>query len=96
MDPITIALGLANFVPGILKLLAGDTAGQVAQKVVDAAKTVTGVDAEEALHQIAKNPEAANKFQDAMKELQADIEKLISAVKEIEDDLKVINGNPVS
>lgn len=43
MDPITIAMGLAQFVPQIAKWITGsDKAEQVAQKAVDIAMTVTG------------------------------------------------------
>lgn len=42
MDPISIAMGLAQFAPKIVKLLAGDKAEQVAEKVLDVARTVTG------------------------------------------------------
>ncbi len=43
MDPITIAMGLAQFVPQIAKWLTGsDKAASVAQKVIDIAQTVTG------------------------------------------------------
>src|ERR1700732_4908539 len=42
MDPITIAMGLSQFVPQIVKWIAGPKAGTVAQKVVDVAQAVTG------------------------------------------------------
>lgn len=43
MDPITIAMGLAQFVPQIAKWITGsDKAEQVAQKAVDIAQAVTG------------------------------------------------------
>jgi hypothetical protein len=43
MDPITIAMGLAQFVPQIAKWLTGsDQVEQVAQKVVNIAQAVTG------------------------------------------------------
>lgn len=43
MDPITIAMGLAQFVPQITKWITGsDKAEQVAQKAVNIAQSVTG------------------------------------------------------
>ena len=43
MDPITIAMGLAQFVPGLLKWITGsDKAEEVAQRAVDIAQAVTG------------------------------------------------------
>lgn len=43
MDPITIAMGLAQFVPQIAKWITGsDKAEQVAQKAVDIAQSITG------------------------------------------------------
>jgi hypothetical protein len=42
MDPITIAMGLSQFVPQIVKWIAGPKAGSVAQKVIDVAQQVTG------------------------------------------------------
>jgi len=43
MDPITLAMSLAQFVPQIAKWVTGsDKAEQVAQKAIDIAQTVTG------------------------------------------------------
>lgn len=43
MDPITIAMGLAQFVPQLTKWITGsDKAEQVAQKAIDIAQSVTG------------------------------------------------------
>lgn len=43
MDPITIAMGLAQFVPQLTRWITGsDKAGAVAQKAVDIAQAVTG------------------------------------------------------
>ncbi len=43
MDPITIAMGLGQFVPGIIKWMTGsDKAEAIATKAIDIAKTVTG------------------------------------------------------
>jgi hypothetical protein len=43
MDPITIAMGLAQFAPGIIKLITGsDKAADVAGKVIGVAQAVSG------------------------------------------------------
>lgn len=66
MDPVTIALGLASIVPSIVKWIAGDDAGSVAQKVVDVAKTVAGKDdAQAAVDAIKADPKLALDFQQA-------------------------------
>lgn len=77
MDPITIAMGLAQFAPGIIKLLTGsDKAGEVATKVVDVAKAVTGTtDAQQALDIIKADPNKVLEFQQAMSAQQVDLEK---------------------
>ena len=64
MDPISIALGLSQFVPGIVRWIAGDDAGKVAEDVVGIAKAVSGQDdGDKALKAIQKNPELALQFQ---------------------------------
>ncbi len=52
MDPISIALGLSQFVPSIVRWLGGDKAGDVAQQVIDTAQTVTGKTGQAALDSI--------------------------------------------
>jgi hypothetical protein len=42
IDLISAAMGLAQFAPKIVKLLAGDKAEEIAEKVLDVAKSVTG------------------------------------------------------
>lgn len=77
MDPITIAMGLAQFAPGIIKLLTGsDKASEVAGKVVDVAKTITGTsDGTAALAAIQADPNKVLEFQQAMSAQQIDMEK---------------------
>lgn len=62
MDPITIALGLAQFVPSIVRWIGGDKAGTVAQKAVDIANQVTG-GAADPVAALAKDPAALAAFQ---------------------------------
>lgn len=78
MDPITIAMGLATLAPNIIKLLTGsDKAADVADKVVDVAKAITGTDSEEsALHAMnTASPEQVLAFRQRIAELDAEAEK---------------------
>jgi hypothetical protein len=92
MEPISIALALAQFVPGLTRLLMGDKAGEVAGKVVDAANAVTGADnPNEALAQIKQYPELQLKLQQEMNhivlaELEAENKQLatINATMQVE------------
>jgi hypothetical protein len=72
MDPLSIAFGLAQFVPGLVRWISGDDkskAAQYAQTAIDVAKSVTGKgDGQEALVAIQANPELASKMQLAMQE----------------------------
>lgn len=65
MDPITIAMGLASFVPDIIKWIGGnDNTVQAAQKVVDIAQKVTGTSSgEDALQTVKDNPTLALQLQ---------------------------------
>jgi len=77
MDPITVAMALAQFVPYITKLFTGsDKAAEVAKKVVDVAEAVTGTTVpEDALRAIQANPDKVLEFQQAMAAQQVDLEK---------------------
>lgn len=73
---IPIAMGLAQYAPGIIKLLTGsDKAQDVAQAVVGVAQAVTGSSTPEgALAAVQLDPEKALAFQEAMAKRQADME----------------------
>lgn len=73
---IPIAMGLAQYAPGIIKLLTGsDKAQDVAQAVVGVAQAVTGSSTPEgALAAVQLDPEKALAFQEAMAQRQADME----------------------
>lgn len=73
---IPIAMQLAQFAPGIIKLLTGsDKAEEVAGKVLDVARTVTGInDAKTVVHTIQTDPLKMMEFQLAMGTQQADFE----------------------
>lgn len=68
MDPISIALGLANFVPAIMKFVgAGDSATSAVSKVIDIAKEVTGTNSgADALEALKADPNKVLDFQLAM------------------------------
>ncbi|OAN50149.1 hypothetical protein A6A04_01695 [Paramagnetospirillum marisnigri] len=69
MDPITIALGLAQFIPGLIRWIGGDDrskAAALAEQAIGVAKTVTGRDSgEAALAAIRSDPALALALQQA-------------------------------
>lgn len=71
MDPISIAMGLAQFAPGIVKMLTGsDKAEEVAQQVVGIAQTVTGTATpQDAIAAIHADPGKILEFRQAMASL---------------------------
>ena len=75
---IPIAMQLAQFAPGIIKLLTGsDKAEEVAGKVIDVAKVITGAnDPVEAVAAIQANPEKAMEFQLAMGAQKMEFERI--------------------
>lgn len=78
IDPITIALALAGqFAPSIIKHFTNsETAGVVAGKVIDIAKTVTGrEDPEQAMEVLREDPALAAQFKLAVLEAETDLEK---------------------
>jgi hypothetical protein len=74
---IPVAMQLAQFAPGIIKLLTGsDKAEEVAGKVVDVAKTITGMDnGTAAVVAIQADPAKVMEFQLAFAAQQGDMEK---------------------
>jgi hypothetical protein len=75
MDPISIALGLAQFVPTIIRWLGGDQAADIALRVVNAAETVTGKTGSDALDTIRADPAQQLAFQRAIAAQAEDLEK---------------------
>ncbi|GAB3763522.1 hypothetical protein GCM10028796_17160 [Ramlibacter monticola] len=77
MDPITIAMGLAQFAPAIVKWLTGsDKAEQAAGAVVEIAKQVTGKGTgDEALAAVTADPALAIQFRTALMQNEADLDK---------------------
>lgn len=77
MDPITIAMGLAQFVPQIVKWIGGDKAGTVAQKVVNVAQQVTGkTSGDDALAAIKADPNLMLQFRKAVLDQEAELEQI--------------------
>ena len=78
---IPIAMQLAQFAPGIIKLLTGsDKAEEVAGKVLGVARAVTGIDdAPTVVHTIQTDPVKMLEFQLAMGAQQADFERMYLA-----------------
>lgn len=81
MDPITIAMGLAQFAPSIVKWVTGsDKAEEAAQTVVDIAKVVTGRDdADSALEAIKLDPNLALEFRKAVMANETELDRLYLA-----------------
>ena len=76
MDPITIAMGLAQFVPWIVGLIAGPKAEDAAGKIVEAARQVTGKPTgDEALAALKADPALVLQYQQAMGAQRGDLEK---------------------
>lgn len=77
MEPISIAMGMAQFAPSLVKLFTGsDKAADVAGKVIDIAKTVTGAPSgAAALEVLAADPNKVLEFRQALAEQQADLER---------------------
>lgn len=77
--PLLIAGGLAlakEFLPGIVKHIAGDKAGEVAETVVGAAQTLTGTNTpEEAADALRANPELLATFRTNMATINAELDK---------------------
>ena len=77
MDPVTIAFGLAQYAPSIIKWLSGsEKAEEAAQKVIDVARVVTGKDdASEAVEAIRADPAVLMQFRQAMANIEADMDR---------------------
>jgi len=78
---LPILLGLAasaaaEFAPDLIRYFAGDSAGEAAEKVIGAAKAVTGKDdPEEAVQALRADPAAVLAFQDRCRTIDASLEK---------------------
>lgn len=77
MDPISLGMALAQFAPSLIKIFTGsDKAADVAGKVIDIARTVTGTDTgEAALAAIQADPNKVLEFRQAVMASQSELEK---------------------
>lgn len=74
---VPIAMQLAQYVPAFVQMLGGPKAGEVAGKVVEVARAVTGIDEPKfAVEAIQMDPAKAAEFQLAMGAQQADFERM--------------------
>ena len=77
MEPITLALALAEFAPSIIKWVTGnEKAAKAAETVVDVAKKVTGAETGEgALEALKANPDLVFQFKAKLLDASTEIEK---------------------
>ena len=77
MEPIALALALAEFAPSIIKWVTGnEKAAQAAEAVVDVAKKVTGAETGEgALEALKANPDLVLQFKAKLLDASVEIEK---------------------
>ena len=78
MDPITVAMGLAQFAPQLVKWITGsDKAEVVAQKAIDIAQVVTGQPTgDQALSALQASPDLVVKYRQAVLEQELEFQKL--------------------
>lgn len=81
MNPIAIAMGLAQFAPQIIKWVTGsDKAEQAAEQVINIAQSITGkIQPDEVLEVIKTDPALALQFRKAIIENEADLDKAFMA-----------------
>lgn len=96
MDPITIAMGLAQFVPQIAKWITGsDKAENIAQKAVDIATQVTGQSTgDAALKALQADPNLVLQYRQAVLKQEVDFETL--AVQNAADINKTMQSEDAS
>lgn len=87
MDPLSIALGLAKIVPGVVGFFSGDKAEEKADKVINLAKQITGIDdPQEAVNAIHASPELQVKMQELTNNL------IIAEMQEETKQLQAVNA----
>lgn len=81
MEPFTLALGLAQFAPSLLRFLgAGEKPVAIAEKAIEIARTVTGaVDGPAALAALQTDPKLAQEYQLAVLKADGDLEAMYLA-----------------
>lgn len=100
MDPISIALALAQFAPTVMRYFgAGNASVDVAEKVVDIAQTVSGAKSpEDALQAMRANAEMAQQFNLAVLAADKDLEQAYLADRQDarKRDIAFINAGRVN
>lgn len=80
MDPITIAMGLSQFAPAIIRWITGsDKAADAAQKVVDVATQITGRPADQVVDALRADPSMVLEFRKAVMANEAALDALYLA-----------------
>ena len=80
MDPISIAMGLSQFVPAIVRWVSGsDKAGDAAQKVVDVATSLTGKPADQVVDALKADPSLVLEFRRAVMANEAQMDAMYLA-----------------
>lgn len=94
MDPISIAFGLAQFAPAVLKWITGsDKAADAASKVVEIAQAVTGRPAAEAVAALQADPALVLQFRQAVMAQEADLDKAYLADRRSARDMLKATGS---
>jgi hypothetical protein len=96
MDPIMIAMGLAQFAPSLVKWISGsDKAADAAQKAIDIAKVVTGQPTgDAALTALRADPNLVLKYRQAVLDQEVEFQRL--AVASAGDINKTMQAEAVS
>jgi len=77
MDLISVALGLSQFAPKIIRWMGGDKAGDIAEQVVGIAQKVTKTATPDAaMEAIKANPALAMQFEQAVMNKETELEKM--------------------
>ncbi len=77
MPPLALVSTLINAAPSILEFFGNKKQADVAEKVIDIAKSITGeADPEKAVSAIAQSPELALKFEQAVMDNKLELRKL--------------------
>lgn len=79
MDPITIALGLAQLAPIIAKWIGGDKAEEGVKKAVEIAEAVTGKRGSEVIDALKADPALVLQFQSKVIDAETERQKLMLA-----------------
>lgn len=75
-DPISIAMGLAQFAPQVIKWISGsDKAAEAAGKVVQIAEAVTGKQGPEAVEALKADPALVLQFRQAVMANETELDK---------------------